>query len=151
MGYSRKSVAWARRKKPVECSCGCEVIIMPKPAWYAKRNRPPEVRFIRGHSPREMNADPPQLRQRAEMKERPDELIVADDTLEAVTVECPRLECGTRWQIGASIADLITNEGCSFCAMEDIIADRVRQGIPVWPRSSPASCRAARAWYRPVR
>ena len=134
MAYSQKSISWARRKKPVECSCGCGVIIMPRPAWYARRNKPPEVRFIRGHTTREGNADPSSLRERVEMKVRPTTLILLEKKLEeAITVECPRTGCGTRWQVSVSVGDLITDEGCSFCAMEDIIADRIAQGIPVWP------------------
>lgn len=133
MAYSKRAITWARRKTPVKCSCGCEVIIIPKPAWYARRNKPPEVRYIRGHSTREINANPSQARERAEMKERPDTLILIDKSLDAVTVECPNPECGTRWQVSATVADIITNGGCSFCGMDDIIADRIRQGIPVWP------------------
>lgn len=131
MAYSRKSIAWARRKKPVACSCGCEVIIMPRPAWYAKRNEPPEVRFIRGHT---RTVDLANCNRRAEMKDRPSGLILSGTpSLDDVTVKCPRLNCGTRWQISASMADLITEEGCSFCAIDDIVADRMSQGIPVWP------------------
>jgi len=126
MGYSVKAVTWARRQKPVGCSCGCGVIIMPKPAWYAKRNKPPEVRYIRGHSPQSTDTKP-------EYQDRPDELILANKTPDSVVVECPRQGCDTRWQVSPKIADYISEDGCSFCAIDDIIADRVAQGIPVYP------------------
>lgn len=126
MGYSKRAITWARRQKPVACSCGCEVIIMPKPAWYARRNKPPEVRYIRGHSPQ--STDP-----KTEYQERPDELIAVNTTPDAVTVECPRRDCGTRWQVVPSIGKYIAEDGCSFCAIDDIIAYRVAEGLPVYP------------------
>ena len=127
MAYSQTAITWAKRQKAAACACGCEVIIPPKPAWYSRRHRPAEIRYIRGHSPQAEQAQPDH-----ELPERPDGVILASKDPDAVAVQCSRPGCGTRWQVCESMADYITRE-CSFCAIDDIVADRVRQGIPVWP------------------
>lgn len=125
MAYSYKAIAWAKRQKASACACGCEVIIMPKPAWYTRRHRTAEIRYIRGHSPQAEQAQPDH-----EFPERPTELILANKDPDAVLVKC---DCGTQWQVCASIADYIVYEGCSFCAIDAIVTDRIVRCIPVWP------------------
>lgn len=131
MGYSQKSITWAKRAKPVECSCGCGVIIMPKPSWYKARHSPPEVRYIRGHEPKADEA--PSFTTPAQ-NERPTELIKANTEPTAVIVTCPRPGCGTRWQTSPEAAERILRDGCvAYCQIDDIINYRLEHGLPVYP------------------
>jgi len=157
MAYSRAAQTWAKRAKPLECSCGCGVIIMPKPAWYKARHSPPKVRFIRGHEPKadetpafttpaqnerptdlivahEPKADETPAFTTPAQNERPTDLIVANKTPEAVIVTCPRPGCGTRWQTSPEAAERILEEGCvAYCQIDDIIEYRIANGLPVYP------------------
>ena len=131
MAYSKAASTWAKRAKPLECSCGCGVTIMPKPAWYKHRHEPPEVRYIRGHEPK---ADEAPAFTTPAQNERPTKLILANKTPEAVVVTCPRHGCGTRWQTSPEAAERILRDGCvAYCQIDDIISYRVANGLPVYP------------------
>ena len=138
MAYPKKAITWARRQKPVACACGCELMIMPRPAWYARKDNPPRRRYVTGHGPRADETVTQTIPEAEEVGRPKRGTIMGEKNVNgeivakpgAVIVTC---KCRVQWRVMPTIGYLITNEGCSFCSTDKIVAGRIAEGLEPYP------------------